>query len=398
MATNSLEIECPECGEIIDINEQISHQLQEETANQKKQLEIKIKKEVMESHSIEIENYKADLAERDKLLLQNKDAEEAKNVQMQEMQHQLDNHAEKMDVEKQKAALKAKAEAMVEYKEMAEELANQKNAASEQKNVQLQMQINELLDRERQTKEIHEEALRKAAQGSVQTQGEGGEIFIEDVLRQAFPQDVISEVPKGKKGADVLHTVRFGSDLEAGMIVWEGKRQKKWLNAWISKIKEDTVRVNGHLSVIVSDVLPSKISRMELIEENVWVCRYVELLGLAKALRTGLIRAQSAINSQEGKGDKMTLLYDFMSSQEFANEIRLVYDSFVAEKALIAKERSTMERHWKSRDKAADARLMGLTGIMGTIKSIATELPAVKEIEAADLKSLPSPDYDDDSN
>ncbi len=128
MATNSLEIECPECGKIIDINEQISHQLQEETANQKKQLEIKIKKEVMESHSIEIENFKADLAERDKLLLDNKDAEEAKNVQMQEMQHQLDNQAEKMEVEKQKAALKAKAEAMVEYKEMAEELANQKNA------------------------------------------------------------------------------------------------------------------------------------------------------------------------------------------------------------------------------------------------------------------------------
>ena len=52
----NLEIECPECGEIIDINEQISHQLQEETANQKKQLEIRIKKELQASHSVEIEN------------------------------------------------------------------------------------------------------------------------------------------------------------------------------------------------------------------------------------------------------------------------------------------------------------------------------------------------------
>tara|TARA_X000001036_G_scaffold315460_1_gene293948 strand:+ start:477 stop:1682 length:1206 start_codon:yes stop_codon:yes gene_type:complete len=388
----NLEIECPECGEIIDINEQISHQLQEETANQKKQLEIRIKKELQASHSVEIENMKADLAERDKLLLGKKDAEEAKDVRIQEMQHRLDTQAEKVEVEKQKAALKAKTEAMVEYKEMAEELAEQKNAASEQKNVQLQMKINELLDRERQTKEMHAEALRKAEQGSVQTQGEGGEIFIEDVLHQAFSQDVISEVPKGTKGADVLHTVRFGSEIEAGMIVWEGKRTKAWSNAWISKIKGDTVRVNGHISVIVSDVLPSKISRMTMIEENVWVCRYVELVALATALRTGLIRAQSAIKSQEGKGDKMALLYDYMSSQEFANEIRLVYDSFVAEKEIIAKERRTMESHWKARDKAADARLMGVTGLMGTIKSIATELPAIKEIEAADLKALPAPD------
>ena len=50
---------------------------------------------------------------------------------------------------------------------------------------------------------MHQEALRKAEQGSVQTQGEGGEIYIEDLLRQAFPEDDIEEVGKGQKGADV---------------------------------------------------------------------------------------------------------------------------------------------------------------------------------------------------
>lgn len=131
---------------------------------------------------------------------------------------------------------------------------------------------------------------------------------------------------------------------------------------------------------------------MTMIEENVWVCKYSELEGLATALRTGLIRAQSAIKSQEGKGDKMALLYDYMASQEFANEIRLVYDSYVADIEIIAKERRTMGSHWKAREKAAESRLLGVTGFMGTIKSIATELPVIKEIEAADQKALPAPE------
>ena len=385
MVLEDIEIRCPKCSEIINLNEQISNQLKEEFDDERKQLEIKLRKEIQQSHSGEIEKLKGSLKEKESILLSKKDEDEKRELKIQEMQHQLNTQDQKIEIEKQKASLAAKSEAMKEYQKMAEEVAEQKTA-------ELQMKYNELNDQMRQQKELFKEQLRKAEQGSVQTQGEGGEIFIEDVLNQAFPQDHISEVPKGRKGADVLHTVKFGSDIEAGMIVWEGKRAKDWANAWISKIKGDTVRVNGHISVIVSDVLPAKISRMTMIEENVWVCRYVELVALATALRTGLIRAQSAIKSQEGKGDKMTLLYDYMSSQEFANEIRLVYDSFVAEKEIIAKERRTMESHWKARDKAADARLMGLTGLMGTIKSIATELPVIKEIEAADRKALPAPE------
>ncbi len=397
MAVENLEITCPVCSEIINIPQQLSNQLQEEFDDEKKQLEIQLRKELQQSHSGEVDKLKGTLKEKEGLLLSKKDEDEKRDLQMQEMEHKLNTQDQKIEVERNKAALEAKKEAMQEYQKMAEELAEQKNADSEQKNVQLKIKINELEDQKRQTKEMYEEALRKAEQGSVQTQGEGGEIFIEDVLKQAFPSDITSEVPKGKKGADVLQSVRFGSDIEAGIIVWEGKRTKGWANAWISKVKQDTVRVNGHISVIVSDALPSKISRMTMIEENVWVCRYRELEGLATALRTGLIRTQSAIKSQEGKGDKMALLYDYMSSQEFANEVRLVYDSYVADIEIIAKERRTMGSHWKAREKAAESRLMGVTGFMGTVKNIATELPAIKEIEAADQKALPAPDKEEDN-
>ena len=394
MTTNNLEIECPECGEMIDIKEQISHQLQEQSANERKQMKIKIRKDLEASHSDEIDEIKADLAEKDKLLRGKKDEDEAKDLKIQEMEHLLDTQDKQVEIESQKAALEARKEEAGKYEQLAEAAAQQAVAGVEQEKTDLQIKNNALEDQMRQQTDLHKEALRKAEQGSVQTQGEGGEIFIEDLLRQAFPIDGISEVPKGAKGADVLQTVRFGSGIDAGVIVWEGKRTKSWSNAWISKVKEDTVRVSGHISIIVSDALPSKISRFTNIEDNVWVCKYAEIVGLAGALRSGLIRAQSAIKSQEGKGDKMTLLYDYMASQEFANEMGLVYDSYVAEVAIIAKERRTMESHWRSREKMANKRLQGMTGFLGTIKNIATELPVVKKIEAADQKALPSPEED----
>ena len=392
MVLDNLQIECPDCSKIIDINEQISHHLKEGMDDERKQIELQIKKDLEDSHLKEIQDFKSKLTAKDKILMSKKDEDDKKDLKLQELQHQLETNEKRIEVERQKAALEAKKDALKEYEVMAEELAQQKNAVSEQKNLQLQMKINELLDRERQTNELHKEALRKAAQGSVQTQGEGGEIFIEDLVGQAFQSDVISEVPKGTKGADVIQSVRFGSGIEAGLIIWEVKRTKQWSNKWISKVKEDTVRVNGHVSVIVSEAMPSGISRMTMIEDNVWVCKFNEVQGLATALRSGLIRAETAVKSQEGKGSKMELLYDYMSGQEFANAMRLIDDSYVAELEIIEKERRSMERNWSSRRKAAEARLRGFSEFFGTVKQIATELPAIQQIEMGDQNFLPAPD------
>ena len=208
-------------------------------------------------------------------------------------------------------------------------------------------------------------------------------------MSEEFPLDTINEVRTGAKGADVIQTVRFGSGIEAGIIVWEVKKTKEWANRWIAKVKEDTNKVGGHISVIVSEALPSGVSRMKMIDENVWVCRFIEVGALATALRMGLIRAQSVARSQEGKGTKMEHLYDYMSSQEFLNAMRLIDDSYIAELDIIEKERRSLERNWTARRKAAEARLKGFAEFIGTVKTIATELPVHKELESSDRMALP---------
>ena len=52
------------------------------------------------------------------------------------------------------------------------------------------------------------QATKRIDQGSVQSQGEAGEVLIEETLKNKYPNDEILEIPKGKKGADVLHKIK----------------------------------------------------------------------------------------------------------------------------------------------------------------------------------------------
>ena len=47
---------------------------------------------------------------------------------------------------------------------------------------------------------------RKAEQGSQEARGEAAEVALEDMLRQAFPQDEIESFAKGVRGADLLQS------------------------------------------------------------------------------------------------------------------------------------------------------------------------------------------------
>ena len=141
MAKKILEIECPECGEILDINEQISQQLIEENEDEMRQMKISLRKELQESHSQEINLLNEKLGEQNSDLLRAKDDEEKKNLLIQKMEHELGTKDQKSEVEREKAVLEAKKEAMEEYQKMAEDVAEQKTAQLKIEKHQLQDQM-----------------------------------------------------------------------------------------------------------------------------------------------------------------------------------------------------------------------------------------------------------------
>lgn len=79
----------------------------------------------------------------------------------------------------------------------------------------------------------------KLDQGSQQLQGEVLELELEHMLESAFFHDLIEEVKKGQRGADVVQTVRTPAGKICGKIIWEAKRAENWSDKWLQKLGDE---------------------------------------------------------------------------------------------------------------------------------------------------------------
>ena len=75
--------------------------------------------------------------------------------------------------------------------------------------------------------------------------------------------------------------------------------------------------------------------------------------------------------SQENRGDKMQMLYDYLTGVEFRQNIEAVVEGFMAMKDSIGREKLQMEKLWKEREKQLEKVLLNTTQFYGSIKGIA---------------------------
>jgi len=247
------------------------------------------------------------------------------------------------------------------------ELEEQKVATRE---TEYQLRLKELEKQLDDQKKLAEEMRRKAEQGSMQLQGEVQELALEELLRVSFPFDEISEVGKGVRGADCIQTVRNNFGQECGKIIYESKRTRDFSQDWIEKLKADMRSQGAMVAVIVTQAMPKDMDRFG--EKNgVWICSFTEVKALSYVLRDGIVRVFTASRSQENRGDKMHLLYDYLTSTEFSEQWKAIREGFLAMKQSIQKERDTMEKLWKSREKQLEKVLLNAAHVRGSIEGIA---------------------------
>lgn len=67
----------------------------------------------------------------------------------------------------------------------------------------------------------------------------------------------------------------------------------------------------------------------------------------------------------------MHLLYDYLTGSEFNEQWKAIREGYMSMRMSIIKERETMERLWKSREKELDKVLLNATHIRGSIEGIA---------------------------
>jgi hypothetical protein len=232
------------------------------------------------------------------------------------------------------------------------------------------LQLKELQKQLDDQKKLAEEMKRKAEQGSMQLQGEMQEIALEEMLRSAFPFDMITEVGKGVRGADCIQIVRNSFGQECGKIIYESKRTNAFAADWIEKLKADMRSQGAEIAVIVTKTMPKDMDYFG-IKDGIWICSFEEVKALATVLRDGVVRLFNAAKSNENKGDKMHLLYNYLTSGEFAEQWKAIREGFMSMKLSIQKERDAMEKLWKQREKQLEKVLLNAAHVRGSIEGIA---------------------------
>src|SRR5690606_14710369 len=78
----------------------------------------------------------------------------------------------------------------------------------------------------------------------------------------------------------------------------------------------------------------------------------------------------NANTSNENKGDKMNMLYDYLTGHEFSEQWKAIREGFMSMRLSLQKEKDAMERIWKAREKQLEKVLLNAAHIRGSIEGI----------------------------
>ena len=410
MENSQTTIKCPKCGYEINVSEMLYEQVQsqlekefdERNAKKDEEYQSKLKAIQNEKENLvkEKENIQKQIDDEVKNKLQSEKLKLEKSIregikeesaeqirfletELQEKSSQLKElNKTKAEIEKlkrEKDELTDKI-ALEKEQEFSERLKDERLKIKKQADESNTLKIKELEKQLEDQKNLAEEMKRKAEQGSMQLQGEVQELAIEEILRATFIYDKISEVPKGIKGADVIHEVLNKSGLKCGTILYESKRTKNFSNEWIKKLNEDARQIKADICVIVTETLPEGIDKIGQ-KDGVWICSFNDFKGFAFVLRESLIKIGEAISSQTNKGDKMQMLYDYLTSNEFKLQINAIIEGFMDLQNSYHQEKMAMEKIWKQREKQLEKVLLNANQFIGSVIGIAgSSLPNLKQI------------------
>lgn len=287
------------------------------------------------------------------------------------------------EMEQLKADLEVQAERKVleERQKMAEVLRKELEEKNRLRDEEHFMKVKELEKQLEDQRRLTEEMKRKQEQGSMQLQGEVQELALEELLRTTFPFDMVSEVPKGIRGADCILTIRNNFGQECGSIIFESKRTQSFSPDWIDKLKNDMVACSADIAVIVTQVLPKDMDRFGE-KQGVYVCNFSEARSLVGVLRQAILKIFEARKSQENKGDKMVMLYDYLTGSEFMGQWNAMRESFRNFRDALQKERDDFEKNWKKKQKLLEVIVNNSMQISGSIE-------AISGMEAMNWTALP---------
>lgn len=236
----------------------------------------------------------------------------------------------------------------------------------------------------------NEDLRRKLEQGSQQLQGEVLELEVEQSLSTSFFHDLIEEVKKGVRGADVIQTVRTPAGITAGRIIWEAKRAENWSDKWLQKLKDDQQEAKAELAVLVTTVMPKGVTEPFTRIGDIWVISPQVLRPMAETLRVIILESHKLRQANVGRDEKIEQLYNYLASPTFAQRMRTVLDTFATMQTELEAEKRAMQKIWARRQVQIDRASKSMTTVVGELQGITMDsLPGLSQIESLDALAAP---------
>lgn len=394
---NNVIINCQNCGHIVNvetaIRERVYTELTQEHAHKleelnKLQQEFEEKKEKARQEyqqRLEEDRKKLREEERQKLALEQEAELKAKNAQIkalsiqaietqriklesEQLREQLKQRdileQERLKVEIGRETTKLLEQARVKQEQALEILAKQKDTDYELKLREMQKKLDD-------QQFLVSEMQRKQQQGSMQMQGEVQELLMEEWLRKEFPRDNIEEIKKGERGGDILHHIIHTMGWECGTIYYESKRAQNFNKEWIEKLKQNMhdCKKMPDLGVLVVSQLP-KDKQFAYECDGIWICSLVEFKALCKVFRASVLRWAEQSRAQQNKDGKLGALYDFLTGPDFKRCVYSVAGAFKGLEEQLNKERKSLEKSWKLREKHIQQAQTGLIDMYTSLQVI----------------------------
>jgi len=395
----STTVKCPNCRHEFALEEAVSEQYKKDLREQmiaftqKKEDEFRRKTQELSKQLIDQEEvFQKKLVEEKKFIQQTLEENIRKSIhsdfenRLSLLQQSNDEQQEKLKTARLRELEFLQKEQFLKNKEEELEISLQRKLQEERlkiseeirrieehknqtREVDFQMRLKELEKQLEDQKKLAEEMKRRADQGSMQLQGEVQELALEKLLQAAFPFDLVEPIGKGVRGADCTLMVRNPSGQECGKIIYESKRTKNFEADWVDKLKTDMRQQGAQVAILVTRIMPKDMNCFG--EKNgVWICNFSEVKSLTEVLRDGVIRIFQASQNQQNKGDKMHLLYDYLTSSEFSEQWKAIREGFSSMKMSIQRERDVMEKLWKTREKQLEKVLLNAAHIKGSMEGI----------------------------
>ena len=363
-------ISCPSCGKKIPLTRALRSEIEASVkADYDRQLTEELDRARKEAATAAEKKASAELAAlKDELGAQAEELADARKAElaMRKRERELEQKHQDLELTIERKLHEERSRIVSETQERLAEQHRLKDAEKERQLADMRRQIEDLK--------------RKAEQGSQQLQGEAGEDQLEAALRSTFPWDDVRPVAQGVRGADIHQVVIDTRGCQCGAILWECKNAKNWSDGWIAKLKEDQRALRADVAVLVTACLPKGCTRFAFVD-GILVSDFASAAALAAIVRANLLQLAQARSAAATKGEKLELLYRYLSGIEFRQRVEAIVEAFERMREDLDQERRAAERQWAKRTKQIEAVTFNIAGMYGDLQGLVPALPSISRLE-----------------